>query len=148
MGRCLVGCRTLVDVTGVDRGLKHRMPQCPGTAFDLIGALRGPKRTPKSQKSMPRCPGKAPIGALLIGQKRTPTNQTNPSQNNNNYPKAPPQTLPPGPQTSMPRCPGMVFDFTGGAHSLSGPLAFSDSRMLPFGLGPETFEIRPRRAGF
>ena len=31
---------------------------------------------------------------------------------------------------------------------LSGPLAFSDSRILPFGLGPETLETRPRRAGF
>ncbi len=31
---------------------------------------------------------------------------------------------------------------------LSGPLAFSDSRILPFGLGPEVFETRPRRAGF
>ena len=31
---------------------------------------------------------------------------------------------------------------------LSGPLAFSDSRILPFGLGPETPRIRPRRAGF
>ncbi len=31
---------------------------------------------------------------------------------------------------------------------LSGPLAFSDSSILPFGLGPETFKIRPRRAGF
>jgi hypothetical protein len=31
---------------------------------------------------------------------------------------------------------------------LSGPSAFSDSRILPLGLGPETFKIRPRRAGF
>jgi hypothetical protein len=31
---------------------------------------------------------------------------------------------------------------------LRGPLAFSDSRILPFDLGPETFEIRPRRARF
>ncbi len=32
--------------------------------------------------------------------------------------------------------------------SLSGPLAFSDSGILPLGLGPETFETRSRRAGF
>ncbi len=31
---------------------------------------------------------------------------------------------------------------------LSGPLACSDSRILALGLGPETFDIRPRRAGF
>ncbi len=31
---------------------------------------------------------------------------------------------------------------------LSGPLAFSDSRILLFGLGPETFKIRLRKAGF
>ena len=31
---------------------------------------------------------------------------------------------------------------------LSGPLAFSDSRILALGFGPETFKIRPRRAGF
>ena len=31
---------------------------------------------------------------------------------------------------------------------LSGPLAFSDSRILPFDLGPEAFETRSRRAGF
>ncbi len=31
---------------------------------------------------------------------------------------------------------------------LSGPLAFSDSTILALGLGPETFKIRPRRAGF
>jgi hypothetical protein len=31
---------------------------------------------------------------------------------------------------------------------LSGPLAFSDSRISALGLGPETFKIRPRRAGF
>ncbi len=30
----------------------------------------------------------------------------------------------------------------------SGPLAFSDSRILALGLGPETFKIQPRRAGF
>ncbi len=27
-------------------------------------------------------------------------------------------------------------------------MAFSDSKMLPFGLGPEPFETRLRRAGF
>ena len=32
--------------------------------------------------------------------------------------------------------------------ALSGPLAFSDSRILARGLGPETFKIRGRRAGF
>ncbi len=31
---------------------------------------------------------------------------------------------------------------------LSGPLAFSDSMILLFGLGPETIEIPSRRAGF
>ncbi len=31
---------------------------------------------------------------------------------------------------------------------LSGPLAFSDSRILPLGLGPENFETRPRRTKF
>ncbi len=30
----------------------------------------------------------------------------------------------------------------------SGPLAFSDSRILALGLGPKTFKIRLRRAGF
>ncbi len=32
--------------------------------------------------------------------------------------------------------------------ALSGPLSFSDSRILPFGLSPYTFKLRPRRAVF
>ncbi len=35
-----------------------------------------------------------------------------------------------------------------GCTFLSGPLAVSGSRILSLGLGPETFKIRPRRAGF
>ena len=35
----------------------------------------------------------------------------------------------------------------GPSAALSGPLAFSDSEILAFGLGPETRQIRPRRAG-
>ena len=41
-----------------------------------------------------------------------------------------------------------AMDVTKPYDRLSGPLAFSDSKILPLGLGPETFRIRPRRAGF
>ena len=37
---------------------------------------------------------------------------------------------------------------TGWSARLIGPLAFSESRTLPFDLGPGTFETRSRRAGF
>ncbi len=63
---------------------------------------------------------------------------------------------PPGASPGLPGAGPQLYSFDekgwgttrGPAAALRGPLAISDSRILPLGLGPETFETRPRRAGF